>query len=55
MFWSFHFYGVECHSFAQTCHSCCPKQAFLKDLPSQKLLIVEVGVRMLTSIELQST
>jgi len=24
-------------------HSCCPKQAFLKDLPSQKLLIVNVG------------
>jgi len=24
------------------CHSCCPKQDFLKVLPSQKLLIVEV-------------
>ena len=31
------------------CHSCCPEQAFLKDLPSQKLLIVEVVANLTLS------
>jgi len=56
MFLSFHFYGLECHSSARTCHSCCPEQVFLKDLPSQKLLVVEVGEQhFLPFLELQAT
>jgi len=33
----FQFYGSECQSFARTCHSCWPKQAFRNDLSNQKL------------------
>jgi len=36
------------------CHSCCPKHAFLKDLPSQKLLIVNLSARMLTRTEVHN-
>jgi len=48
VFWSSHFYGPECHRFTRTMPLVLSKQAYLKDLSSQKLLIVNLGARMLT-------